>query len=75
MADDADDLSRESDDNSRRSSDANEPNYSLDEIKHMLKFVREYLPIAGFEWDLVVQHHMLFHPGQEWVWLSVEKQN
>ncbi len=65
MADDADDLSQESDDNSCMNSDATEPNYSPDEIEHMLESVGEYLLIAGFEWDLVVQRHMLFHHDQE----------
>ena len=45
--------SQMTDENSHRNSDANEPNYSPDEIEHMLESVREYLTIAGFEWDLV----------------------
>ena len=40
-------------------------NYSPNEIKHMLESVREYLPISGLEWDLVVHHHTAFHPDQE----------
>jgi hypothetical protein len=28
-------------------------NYSPTEVEHMLKSVREYLPISGLEWDLV----------------------
>jgi hypothetical protein len=31
----------------------------------MLESVREYLPISGLEWDLVVQRHAAFHPDEE----------
>ena len=31
----------------------------------MLELVREYLPISGFEWELVAIRHTTFHPDQE----------
>jgi len=39
--------------------------YTLNEVDRMLELVREYLPISGLEWELVAQHPMTFHPGQE----------
>lgn len=40
-------------------------NYTTTEINHMLKLVREYLPILGLKRELLAQCHMTFHPDQE----------